>query len=117
MDSTALWQHLDETPYLLDDPPMPVSASPIATARKLSGSDFDEDEDWDLESTGAAPGTGSLELGNIDWKDVNDEVDAAMNESDDEEDEEGSLRGEGNYPMSEDEGSDSASVARYALHK
>lgn len=40
----------------------------------------DEDEDWDLEEN---PAQGSLELAEIDWNDINDEVDAAMNESDD----------------------------------
>ncbi len=33
-----------------------------------------------------------LEIGEIDWNDINDEVDAAMNESDDDEDEDAGYR-------------------------
>jgi len=88
-DSVALWRRQDERPYLLDDPPLPApSSSPITDNQQLS-SDLDIDsEDWDQEPEDMKdPGT--LELTAINWDDINDEVEAAMNESDDEDEEGG----------------------------
>jgi RNA polymerase II subunit A-like phosphatase len=49
---------------------------------QIADSDIDE-EDWDQEPHDLKE-TGTLELGSINWDDINDEVEAAMNESDDE---------------------------------
>ncbi|KAJ3845307.1 hypothetical protein F5878DRAFT_689607 [Lentinula raphanica] len=93
-DSIALWQRQDETRYLLDAPPaVGPSASPPTASSDL---DIDiDDEDWDLDSP---PTSGGVALGvnqssgfhadEINWNDINDEVEAAMMESDDEEEEE-----------------------------
>ncbi|KAF9566917.1 hypothetical protein CPC08DRAFT_627531 [Agrocybe pediades] len=85
-DSVALWRRQDERPYLLDDPPLPgPSSSPITESQQLS-SDLDIDsEDWDQEPE-EMKDPGMLELTAINWDDINDEVEAAMNESDDEDD-------------------------------
>ncbi|KAJ3869306.1 hypothetical protein EV359DRAFT_70029 [Lentinula novae-zelandiae] len=93
-DSVALWQRQDETRYLLDLPP---AAGP-STSPPTASSDLDidiDDEDWDLDSP---PTSGGVALGvsqnagfhanEINWNDINDEVEAAMMESDDEEEEE-----------------------------
>ncbi|KAJ3750888.1 hypothetical protein DFH05DRAFT_1519055 [Lentinula detonsa] len=93
-DSVALWQRQDETRYLLD---MPPTAGP-STSPPTASSDLDidvDDEDWDLDSP---PTSGGVALGvssnagfhanEINWNDINDEVEAAMMESDDEEGEE-----------------------------
>lgn len=96
-DSIALWRRQDEKPYLLDDPPAPstsmpnnqTSSSPITeSAQLVDSSDMDIDsDDWDQEPQEAGKkDTGKLELAAIDWDDINDEVEAAMNESDDDED-------------------------------
>lgn len=83
-DSIALWRRQDEKPYLLDDPPFPgPSLSPTADAQQPS-SDIDIDsDDWDQDPRDMKE-TGALELADINWDDINDEVEAAMNESDDE---------------------------------
>jgi RNA polymerase II subunit A-like phosphatase len=89
-DSIALWQKRPEVTYLLDEP---VVAEQSTTSTHPS-SDLDiDDDDWDLES---APTSGGVSLGvnpgsafhadEINWNDINDEVEAAMMESDDEED-------------------------------
>ncbi|KAJ8514480.1 hypothetical protein ONZ45_g7970 [Pleurotus djamor] len=85
-DSVALWRHQDETPYLLDEPPVTgPSSSPPTDAVDIS-SDHDPDgDDWDVQNPAGA-GAPSLEFDAIDWDDINDEVEAAMNESDDDED-------------------------------
>ncbi|CAA7268063.1 unnamed protein product [Cyclocybe aegerita] len=112
-DSIALWQRQDEKPYLLDDPPNPggPSSSPIADHNsQLASSDLDVDsDDWDQEPASDMKGTGALQLSNINWDDINDEVEAAMNESDDED--EG--RSERSYSMnaSEDEWTEDANSA------
>ena len=100
-DSIALWRRQEETPYLLDDPPTagPSSSPTISHNQISSDPDIDEDEDWELEAsagagTGAsgsapAPGLGSggsFSADQINWDDINDEVEAAMMESDDEDD-------------------------------
>lgn len=123
-DSLALWKRQDETPYLLDDPPVAGPSSPhILSSSDL---DIDDDEDWDLES---APTSGGVALGvgpstafhanEINWGDINDEVEAAMMESDDEEEGEDARStksdrsGARSGNVSEEEGSDeSNSIAR-----
>jgi RNA polymerase II subunit A-like phosphatase len=83
-DSIAWWRRQDEKPYLLDDPPLPgPSLSPSTDAQQLS-SDLDIDsDDWDQDPADMKE-AGSFELADINWDDINDEVEAAMNESDDE---------------------------------
>lgn len=85
-DSVALWRHQDETPYLLDEPPVTgPSSSPAMDSIDIS-SDHDPDgDDWDKDPPSETGGP-SLELDTINWDEVNDEVDAAMNESDDDDD-------------------------------
>ena len=88
MDSVALWERQDETHYFLDEPststapaPAPVS-SPTGSSQQVSSEPEPDTDEWDAEPA-EAPGT--LELNEINWNDINDEVEAAMNESDDEE--------------------------------
>jgi RNA polymerase II subunit A-like phosphatase len=91
-DSIALWHRQDETPYLLDGPSLntsqPSSSGPTVDSQHVpSDPDLDAD-DWDEEpaTIGKSTGRAEFDLGEIDWNDVNDEVDAAMNESDDDDD-------------------------------
>ncbi|PFH49674.1 hypothetical protein AMATHDRAFT_147139 [Amanita thiersii Skay4041] len=86
-DSVALWRRQEENPYLLDELPASASSvtaptsSPATSSSQLVSSEPDPDTDeLDLDP-GEPPGR--LELGEIDWGDINDEVEAAMNESDD----------------------------------
>ncbi|KAF8628253.1 hypothetical protein AX15_004028 [Amanita polypyramis BW_CC] len=88
MDSVALWRRQDEIPYFLDEPSAstasiaaPVS-SPTTSSQQMSSEPEPDTDEWDLDS-GESPG--ALELAEINWNDINDEVEAAMNESDDEE--------------------------------
>ncbi|PPQ64298.1 hypothetical protein CVT26_002181 [Gymnopilus dilepis] len=126
-DSIALWRRQDEKPYLLDDPPaqpssminVQTSSSPITeSAQLIDSSDLDIDsDDWDQEppdmttTMGSTKEVGMLELEAINWDDINDEVEAAMNESDDED--YGSERGGAvmGGTASEDEGSDATGSA------
>ncbi|KAH9486412.1 RNA polymerase II subunit A C-terminal domain phosphatase [Psilocybe cubensis] len=86
-DSIALWRRQDEKPYLLDDPPVVIPASSPTTEYHQLSSDLDIDsDDWDQEPPEMKE-TGPLHLEAINWDDINDEVEAAMNESDDEYDE------------------------------
>ncbi|KAI6007141.1 hypothetical protein EDD15DRAFT_2152913 [Pisolithus albus] len=81
-DSVALWQRQDETPYLLDAPtPSAASLSPNLDPHQISSDPEPDADDWDVEPVAKNP---TLELDSIDWNDVNAEVEAAMNESDDE---------------------------------
>ncbi|KZP28980.1 hypothetical protein FIBSPDRAFT_947374 [Athelia psychrophila] len=86
-DSVALWQRKDESPYLLDDPApvvlQPNSSSPIIDAHQISSDPEPDNDDWD---EAPVPATSEVDLNAVDWNDVNDEVDAAMNESDDDDD-------------------------------
>ncbi|KJA28556.1 hypothetical protein HYPSUDRAFT_33986 [Hypholoma sublateritium FD-334 SS-4] len=85
-DSIALWRRQDEKPYLLDDPPMPgPSASPTADSQLVS-SDVDVDsDDWDQDPP-EHKATATLDFGAVNWDEINDEVEAFMNESDEEDD-------------------------------
>lgn len=82
-DSIALWQRQNETPYLLDPdpPPQASAASPPSDSHQISSDPEPDADDWDVER--AAPGKEGLELDEVDWDEINDEVEAAMNESDD----------------------------------
>lgn len=109
-DSIALWHRQDETPYLLDDPSLgsaqPGSSSPTADSHAISEPEPDNG-DWDEDTSGIGKATGGQEfdLGEIDWNDVNDEVDAAMNESDDDDDSKSDKSGMRSQNASDDEGS------------
>ncbi|KAF9229050.1 hypothetical protein BS17DRAFT_770955 [Gyrodon lividus] len=84
-DSIALWQRQDETPYLLEDPTRNApSLSPNLDPHQISSDPEPDADDWDVEP--AASGNTGFELADINWDDINDEVEAAMNESDDEDD-------------------------------
>ncbi|KAH7914757.1 hypothetical protein BJ138DRAFT_1078820 [Hygrophoropsis aurantiaca] len=80
-DSIALWRRQDETPYLLDEPPI-APPSPILDPHQISSDPEPDADDWDIEAS-ANKVSGSLEFDDINWNDINDEVEAAMNESDD----------------------------------
>lgn len=117
-DSLSLWRHLDEAPYLMDDPlthAVPISSSsPISDPHQISSDPEPDADDWDQETVKQA--TNPLELGTINWDDINDEVDAAMNESDS--DEEGDARSDRSGMRSEnvsedDMSEDAASAIRY----
>ena len=80
-----MWRRQDETPYLLEDPTRNApSLSPNLDPHPISSDPEPDADDWDVEPTPS--GNTALELADIDWNDINDEVEAAMNESDDEED-------------------------------
>lgn len=80
-DSIALWRHQAETSYLLDDPS--VSGPPTLDPSQISSDPDPDGDDWDKKRV---ENTSSFELDEIDWNDINDEVEAAMNESDDDDD-------------------------------
>ncbi|OSD03375.1 hypothetical protein PYCCODRAFT_1409741 [Trametes coccinea BRFM310] len=102
-DSVALWQRQDETPYLLDPEPRPDAgvsgdgddaqlASPPSDPHQISSDPEPDADDWDELGEGSAGGgrTRALALEDeVDWDEINDEVEAAMNESDDDGDEGG----------------------------
>lgn len=91
-DSIALWRRQDEAPYLLDEPSSTVAQSssggPVPDPSELPTAPELGNDDWDEDVTEISKAEGgvveSLNLADVDWNDVNDEVDAAMNESDDE---------------------------------
>jgi RNA polymerase II subunit A-like phosphatase len=84
-DSIALWQRQDETPYLLEDLTRSApSLSPNLDPHQISSDPEPDADDWDVEP--APSGNTDIELGDINWDDINDEVEAAMNESDDDDD-------------------------------
>jgi RNA polymerase II subunit A C-terminal domain phosphatase len=84
-DSVALWHRQDETPYLLDDPPVAVglNSSPTVDYHQISSDPDTDDWDEDSDRAVAVGEPQSFELAQINWDDINDEVEAAMNESDD----------------------------------
>ncbi|KAH9947104.1 hypothetical protein B0H21DRAFT_740322 [Amylocystis lapponica] len=92
-DSIALWQRQDETPYLLEPETQTQTraASPPSDPHQISSDPEPDADDWDEER--GTPGGRSLALDEVDWDEVNDEVEAAMNESDDDGDDEGDGEG------------------------
>ncbi|KAG5652920.1 hypothetical protein H0H81_003063 [Sphagnurus paluster] len=100
-DSIALWKHQDETAYLLDEPPV-AGPSSSPDAHQISSDPEPDADDWDEEVVeGKEPR--SLELGAIDWNDINDEVDAFLNETDDDDDARSDATGMRSGVASEDE--------------
>lgn len=89
------------------------SSSPISDPHQISSDPEPDADDWDQETV--RPSSNPLELNTINWDDINDEVDAAMNESDsDDEDARSDRSGMKSGNISEDEMSeDSVSVVRY----
>ncbi|CAK5280408.1 unnamed protein product [Mycena citricolor] len=79
LDCINLWHRQDETPYLLDDPP-PVATDPL---RVSSSSGDVGEEEWDSALHNGSQVASELSLDAIDWNDIDDEIDAAMDESDD----------------------------------
>jgi RNA polymerase II subunit A C-terminal domain phosphatase len=109
-DSIALWHRQDETPYLLDDPslcPAQPGSSPTTDSYAIPSDPEPDNGDWDEDTSAVGKATGGQEfdLGGIDWNDVNDEVDAAMNESDDDDDSKSDKSGMRSQNASDDEGS------------
>ncbi|KAJ7201354.1 hypothetical protein GGX14DRAFT_552029 [Mycena pura] len=109
-DCIALWRRQDEAAYLLDDAPAAPAAGVAAGTSAtdplqvpLSAEEATEEFEWDEPPGEGANGT--LELEAINWNDINDEVDAAMNESDDSDEE----RGDARSVMSEDDWTDDTS--------
>ncbi|KAJ6547209.1 hypothetical protein B0H19DRAFT_954705 [Mycena capillaripes] len=104
-DCIALWQRQDESAYLLDDMPIvPPSADPLPAS--ADADEAADDEEWDGPPQGEGGANSELALDAIDWNDINDEVDAAMNESDDDEEEEAQSE---RSAMSEEDWTDDAS--------
>jgi len=80
-----LWRRQDETPYLLEDPTQHApSLSPNIDPHPISSDPEPDADDWDVEPSPS--GRAAFELADIDWNDINNEVEAAMNDSDDDED-------------------------------
>lgn len=98
-DSIALWSRQDEKPYFLDDPPTATTSSNPPMDNQHSG--YIESEDDQEPSETKEPGR--LELAAINWDDINDEVEAAMLESDDEDDMKSERSGMRSENVSEDE--------------
>lgn len=115
-DSIAFWNRQDETPYLMDPVPSQAAggpASPPSDAHQISSDPEPDADDWDEDArrggvatpSGSGKGGKSLALDEIDWDEVNDEVDAAMNESDDDDEDGKSEKSVRFGNASEDEGS------------
>ncbi|KAG6851395.1 hypothetical protein H0H93_005793 [Arthromyces matolae] len=86
-DSIAKWQRQDETPYLLEEPTaVGHPSSPMTDTQQISSDPEPDTDDWDEEVIPDAKDPGALELGSINWDDINNEVDAFLNETDDEDD-------------------------------
>jgi RNA polymerase II subunit A-like phosphatase len=100
-DSVALWKRQNEKPYLLDDPPIAMGSSIPTVDNQQQSSDYIDSED-DREPPETKE-TGRLELAAINWDDINDEVEAAMLESDDEDDMKSERSGMQSENVSEDE--------------
>lgn len=71
-DSIAQWRRMDEKPYLLEEPTVPLAPVPVTSSNASVADESEMKKD--------------LELGDVDWDAINNEVDEAMNESDDDED-------------------------------
>lgn len=84
-DSIAFWRHLDETPYLLDDPhAVGPSSSPISDPHQISSDPEPDEDDWDRGPRDATAQI-SHTLSAINWSQISAEVDEALNETDDDE--------------------------------
>ncbi|EFI28712.1 RNA polymerase II subunit A domain phosphatase [Coprinopsis cinerea okayama7 len=91
-DSIAQWRRMDEKPYLLDDPSFPVLDLP-ATETTTHDTPTADDDMFGISDT-MTTGAPLIDLSASDWADLNDEVEAAMNESDDgDDDEDGMMDG------------------------
>lgn len=118
-DSIGLWARQDETPYLLDPDPLThtSAASPPSDAHQISSDPEPDADDWDEERLVAPEQKDEgLALDEVNWDEVNDEVEAAMNESDD--DGASSRGGTPSGNVSEDEGSwtdESNSIIRFVF--
>lgn len=64
----------------------PSDPHQISSDPEPDADDWDNDNERDRSGVSAAPSR-SFELDEVDWDEINDEVDAAMNESDDDDDE------------------------------
>ena len=122
-DCIALWKRQDEELYLFYESSLAGgSNSPPVSDHQISSDPEPDADDWDVEPVelqakvagedgemgeGGGGAVGALHLEEIDWNDINDEVEAAMMESDDESVDE--------RMKSEDELTDESSVggARY----
>jgi RNA polymerase II subunit A-like phosphatase len=96
-----VWRRQDETSYLLEEPSTGVPI-PSLDSNRIGPEIEPEPEDWGVSRDQEPVRRPSLELGEIDWNGINDEVDAAMNESDDDEDE-SEVKSEGNVSEEDDE--------------
>lgn len=84
-DSIALWYRQDETPYLLDDPTSISHPTTSPTSDQVSPDPEADSNDWDEDVAYAAVAESKnpFDSAETDWSAVMDEVDAAMEESDD----------------------------------
>lgn len=90
-DSIAQWKRQDETPYLIDPESAAAvgPASPPSDPHQISSDPEPDADDWDYERGAGPQQRAPPELEGVDWDEINDEVEAAMNESDEEDGEEG----------------------------
>ncbi|KAH7885992.1 hypothetical protein F5I97DRAFT_2024738 [Phlebopus sp. FC_14] len=101
-DSIALWHRQDESLYLLDEPTQAApSSSPNLDAHQISSDPEPDADDWDIDPVPA--GSAGFGLDDINWDDINDEVEAAMQESDDEDDDAKSDSGSVRSTMASDD--------------
>jgi RNA polymerase II subunit A-like phosphatase len=89
----ALWRRVDETPHLLEDTPAAAPGHSSSTTTEQQSAPAEGSTSEFNEGDGAGDGTGeeteSFAINEINWADINDEVEAAMNESDDGDDDDG----------------------------
>lgn len=121
-DCINQWRRQDETPYLIDPETMAHTvgpASPPSDVHQISSDPEPDADDWDYDNREGGP-EGGLGLDEVDWSAANDEVEAAMNESDDDDDDDGGGAddaSEKSAMRSDDEWTDeSNSVVRYISH-
>jgi len=85
-----------------DPPPHASAASPPSDAHQISSDPEPDADDWDQERVAAPEEGEGLALDEVNWDEINDEVDAAMNESDDDGASERSGMQSGNVSEDED---------------
>ncbi|KAF7308870.1 RNA polymerase II subunit A C-terminal domain phosphatase [Mycena kentingensis (nom. inval.)] len=119
-DCLGLLARQDETLYPLEGMRTTMGTKPSASAPTAKPSTsilpsastsavlVDEDE---IELDAPVASTGSLALDTINWDDINDEVDAAMNESDDDEDEGAGAGRDDRSAMSEEDWTDREDIS------